>query len=53
MPPARFFMLLGLVIGAAALTVGIAALAAPQGVAAWALVPLAAVAASILWRWRS
>ncbi|MGL4281506.1 MAG: hypothetical protein ACRCS0_14170 [Albidovulum sp.] len=51
MPPARFAALLALVVAAAALTIGAAALAAPAGLSAgWAVVPLLAAGASILWR---
>jgi hypothetical protein len=50
MPPRRFFMLLALVMGAAALTVGVAALL-PAGVAGgWAIVPLLAAGALLAWR---
>lgn len=50
MPPRRFFMLLTLVMGAAALTVGLAALL-PAGVAGgWAIVPLLAAGALLVWR---
>ncbi|MCA0272538.1 MAG: hypothetical protein LCH69_10795 [Proteobacteria bacterium] len=51
MPPARFAALLAVVLAAAALTVGLAALAAPAGISAeWMLLPLLAAAASIFWR---
>lgn len=54
MPPARFAALIALVLAAAALTVGLAALAAPAGPAVgWTLLPLLAVAASVFWRRRS
>lgn len=54
MPPARFAALIAIVLAAAALTVGLAALAAPAGLTAgWALLPLLAAAASFFWRRRS
>lgn len=54
MPPARFAILIAAVVCAAALTVGVAALAAPAGLSAgWLVLPLAAAAASVLWRRRS
>lgn len=54
MPPARFAALIATVVIAAALTVGLAVLAAPAGLpAGWAVLPLVAAATSILWRWRS
>lgn len=54
MPPARFAILLAAVLVAAGLTVGLAALAAPQGLSAgWALVPLLAAGAAIFWRRQS
>ena len=50
MPPRRFFILLALVMGAAALTVGVAALL-PAGVTGgWAIVPLLAAGALLAWR---
>lgn len=50
MPPRRFLMLLALVIGAAALSVGLAALI-PAGLAGgWAIVPLLAAGALLAWR---
>ncbi len=55
MPPARFFLLIGIVIVAAALTIWggaliAAAASAPTG---WALLPLVAVALGLALRWRS